>query len=324
MNKNYIYNSIFSSFIEGLIQQKRADGFIYEYEEYILKTFDDFCIAKGVCFPMITRDLAMDWAIQRPTEGVNYRNKRVSFLRQLSLYMNSLGINSYIPHHTASSATSVPHILSEEELKSFYKMVDSYLPDNEKWYRFSLEYQVIFRLYYCCGLRLAEVCNLKVMDVNLDDGILRIIHSKGNKDRLVYMADDVTELCSKYHTRMKSILGWSEWFFPGKVPEEHIQKTSMDKKFKQLWNMTPFSTSCDKTPTIHALRHTFVVNKMNEWMLEGISLNVMMPYLSRYLGHSTVKGTFYYYHQVDRAFQIVREKDKLSNKVIPEVTLYDE
>jgi len=323
MNKNYIYKSIFAPFIEGLIEQKRADGFIYEYEAYILKIFDDFCIVKGVSDTAIRRDLAMDWAIQRTTEGINYRNQRVSFLRQLSLYMNSLGINSYIPHHTASAAITVPHILSEDELKTLYQMIDFYLPDNEKWHRFSMEYQVIFRLYYCCGLRLAEVCNLKVKDVNLDDGILKIIQSKGNKDRLVYMADDVTELCRKYHKSMKYMLSVSEWFFPGKILGEPIRKTSMDKKFKQFWDMTPFSASCDKAPTIHALRHTFVVNRMNEWMLEGLSLNAMMPYLSKYLGHSSVEGTFYYYHQVDKAFKIVREKDNLSDKVIPEVIPYE-
>jgi len=263
MNKNYVYKSIFAPFIEGLIQQKRADGFIYEYEAYILKTFDEFCIVKGVCDNVIKRDLAMDWAIQRATEGINYRNQRVSFLRQLSLYMNSLGINSYIPHHTASSTITVPHILSENELKSFYQMVDCYLPSSERWHRFSMEYQVIFRLYYCCGLRLAEACNLKIKDVNLDEGILKIIQSKGNKDRLVYMTDDVTELCMRYHKSMQSMLSGSEWFFPGRTLGESIRKTSMDKKLKQLWSMTPFSISCDKAPTIHGLRHTFVVNRMD-------------------------------------------------------------
>jgi len=63
---------------------------------------------------------------------------------------------------------------------------------------------------------------------------------------------------------------------------------------------------------------------LTEWMLEGVSLNAMMPYLSKYLGHSSVEDTFYYYHQVDRAFQIVRQKDNLSDTVIPEVIQYEE
>lgn len=147
----------------------------------------------------------MEWAIQRETEGTNYRNQRVSFVRQLSLYMNSMGINSYIPHHMASTATTVPHILNTDELKSLYQVIDSYLPKNEIWHRFSMAYQVIFQLYYCCGLRLSEACNLRISNVNLGEGILKIIQSKGNKDRLVYMTEDVTDLCRKYYKRILSI-----------------------------------------------------------------------------------------------------------------------
>jgi integrase len=44
-----------------------------------------------------------------------------------------------------------------------------------------MEYQVIFRLYYCCGLRLAEACNLRVNDVDLNEGVLKIMQSKGEK-----------------------------------------------------------------------------------------------------------------------------------------------
>ena len=93
------YESVFAPYIEGLILQKKADGFIYELEAYILKFFDQFCIDNDYKEPIITRDISMKWAIQRETEGTNYRNQRLSFVRQLSLYMNSLGINSYIPPH---------------------------------------------------------------------------------------------------------------------------------------------------------------------------------------------------------------------------------
>ena len=256
----------------------------------------------------ITRELLMKWAIQRETEGINYRNQRVSFVRQLSLYMNSLGILSYIPHQTASTVTTISHILNSDELKSLYQIIDSYLPEKKAWHRFSMEYQVIFRLYYCCGLRLAEACNLRINDVDFENGTLKIMQSKGDKDKLVYMAEDVTDLCRRYHKKMSSILPDTPWFFPGKNPNQPIPKTSMDKKFKQFWNMTPFANTCDKAPTIHSLRHTFVVNRMNEWMNEGINLSSMMPYLSKYLGHTSIEGTFYYYHQVDSAFQIVHQK----------------
>jgi len=103
MIEDYFYHSSLAPYIEGLIRQKRADGFLYEYEAYSLKTFDDFCVLNGFDETVITRDLIMKWAVQRDTEGVNYRNQRVSFVRQLSLYMNSLSILSYIPRQTVST-----------------------------------------------------------------------------------------------------------------------------------------------------------------------------------------------------------------------------
>ena len=62
---------------------------------------------------------------------------------------------------------------------------------------------------------------------------------------------------------------------------------------------------------------------MNRWMENGESLNALMPYLSKYLGHSCVENTYYYYHQIESAFAIVRQKDELSKTIIPEVT-YEE
>ena len=72
------------------------------------------------------------------------------------------------------------------------------------------------------------------------------------------------------------------------------------------------------------LRHTFVINRMNLWMAEGMSLDEMLPYLSRYLGHTGINDTLYYYHHVKNAFQVVRQKDNISNRIIPEVVPYEE
>ena len=40
----------------------------------------------------------------------------------------------------------------------------------------------------------------------------------------------------------------------------------------------------------------------------------------KYLGHESVENTYYYYHQIESAFKIVRQKDQLSDRIIPEVS----
>ena len=320
----YAYESAFAPYIEGLVLQKKSCGYIYDAEAYGLKKFDEFCVSRGYSEVMITRDIAMEWAVQRETESVNYRNQRVSFLRQLSLYMISLGIDSYVPRQQASTAVSVPHIPDAGELRELFDVVDTQCSGERHGNIVPEGYKVLFRMYYCCGLRLSEGCRLRREDVDLENGILRVLQSKGDKDRKVYMAEDLTALCRKYDGVASKRQPDRAWFFPGREYGRPLDRTGICKKFKRYWEMTECSKNCEKPPTVHSLRHAFVVDRMNRWMLEGVSLEAMMPYLSRYLGHSGINDTMYYYHQVREAFQIVRQKDCLSDRIIPEVVAYEE
>lgn len=317
------FQSSLAPYITGLIEQKRASGYAYVYQAYILEYFDRFCIEQKHEEATITRDLVMRWAVQRPTESKNYRNQRVSFVRQLALYMGSLGLDAYVPRHFASETVVAPHIFSLHELSEFYAIVDSYMPPQPSLRRLGWTYRVLFRLYYCCGLRLAEACQLRRSCVNLDEGLITILHSKGDKDRLVPLAVDVQNLCAGYDSTMQRIAPDREWFFPGIKLDKPFEKTSIDRKFRQFWLLTPSADKVDRQPTIQCLRHTFVVNKVNEWMVAGLDIGAMMPYLSRYLGHASITETQYYYHTIAQAFQIVRCQDTLSDTIIPEVDTYE-
>jgi integrase len=153
---------------------------------------------------------------------------------------------------------------------------------------------------------------------------LSILQSKGDKDRLVYMPDDLTLMCRDYYDYISNECPYSPWFFPGLNPDVPLSRSSRHAKFKQFWEQTPYAKMCNKYPTIHSLRYTFVVDKMNEWMLSGIELGAMLPYLGRYLGHARIDDTLYYYHLVERAFKTVREKDTRAQTIIPEAKPYEE
>ena len=83
--------------------------------------------------------------------------------------------------------------------------------------------------------------------------------------------------------------------------------------------MTASSKHCDKKPTPHSLRHGFVVDRINKWIIDGVDINVMLTYLSKYLGHNGPDDSFYYYHLVMGAFNIIKQKDTISDYVFPEV-----
>jgi integrase len=57
--------------------------------------------------------------------------------------------------------------------------------------------------------------------------------------------------------------------------------------------------------------------------MQEIDLNVMMPYLQRYLGHKNIQDSYYYYHNSRQLYETIRIKDKTAGLVIPEVTDYE-
>ena len=63
--------------------------------------------------------------------------------------------------------------------------------------------------------------------------------------------------------------------------------------------------------------------RMNLWAENDLDLQVMLPYLSRYLGHKSTSETLYYYYLVHDAYKTIRKKDTIADAVIPEVVPYE-
>lgn len=323
MHKKYDYTSVFSEYINNYIQIHREAGFQYDNPAYWLYRFDQYCTEQNVGELIITKQLYDKWSEKLNSETKTTQNNRLQAVHGFSLYLNTLGIQSYIPLHLPKPEKTVPYLMTDSDIHEFFEQVDLYkaISSVKVFNRLALEYKVLFRLIYCCGLRNNEACTLKMKHVNLNSSAITLYYTKGNKERIVYLQDDLNALCDEYISWLYNELdGYSsEWLFPGKNPKYHIPKTSIDRKFNEFWNKTNASKLSDKKPTVHCLRHAFVIKRVNLWMENDISLHGMMPYLSSYLGHNGPIETYYYYHQVEEVFKTIRKKDKMSSFVIPEV-----
>ena len=74
-----------------------------------------------------------------------------------------------------------------------------------------------------------------------------------------------------------------------------------------------------KSKRLDFLRHHFVYANMNRWLREGKDVNIMLPYLMRYMGHSDVKNTLYYFHLVPDIYGGILDRSRHSEELIPEV-----
>lgn len=320
--EEYIFTSCFLNDIQGLIEQKKQSGYIYDSAKYILIQFDKFCVENHIDRAIITKELSDTWQSYHADEAKSRRASRMSVLRQLAQYMNSQGNECYIPSKFSAKSYWVPYVMNEREIKELFTVADDYAPkvNADRFNILAEEYKVLFRFIYCCGLRVSEARKLKLEDIDFERKTALILRSKGDKDRLIYIADDVCKMCldmldllhDKYHF-------YSEYLFPSSDPNTPLQVASINKKFREFWKKTS-GASDSKYPTVHSLRYSFVVTRMNLWMEKGENLTAMMPYLSKYLGHESVENTYYYYHQIESTFKIVRQKDQLSDRIIPEVS----
>ena len=320
--EEYVFTSCFLNDIQGLIEQKKQSGYIYDSAKYILIQFDKFCVENHIDRAIITKELSDTWQSYHADEAKSRRASRMSVLRQLAQYMNSQGSECYIPSKFSAKSYRVPYVMNEREIREFFTVADDYVPkvNADRFSILAEEYKVLFRFIYCCGLRVSEARKLKLEDIDFERKTALILRSKGDKDRLIYIADDVCKMCldmldllhDKYHF-------YSEYLFPSSDPNTPLQVASINKKFQEFWKKTS-GASDSKYPTVHSLRYSFVVTRMNLWMEKGENLTAMMPYLSKYLGHESVENTYYYYHQIESAFKIVRQKDQLSDRIIPEVS----
>ncbi|MHC1772368.1 MAG: tyrosine-type recombinase/integrase [Flexilinea sp.] len=311
----------FKEYIDGLVEQKHLLGYPYRTSERHLRHFDKYCIENFPNKTTITREIGLGWAVLRENEHPNSLMRRITPVRQLAKYMNSIGINAYIipPKIPYKQIHYVPHIYSRHELAAFFRSIDNCNPSTFGPTR-DLVIPVFFRLLYCCGLRSSEARLLALSDVNLSTGTIYIRESKGHKDRMVYLSDDLRQLCWNYDEKMRQKLPDREAFFPNKKGKFYGYETP-DIWFHEFWDSLEEAKICSgNSPRVHDFRHTFAVNRLNRWIIEGKDINAYLPYLSIYLGHVRQEDTDYYLHLVPEFFPIFCEKaGKISETLLPEV-----
>lgn len=296
--RNYAYRSVLAPYIEDYIAEKRSLGFIYNVTAYQLKRLDEYWINNGYTKICITAEMLDKWTCCLNGESKSSHGGRVSAVKGFAVYLVSLGIKCHIPLLSIGKDHNTVHVLSHTEIIELFNVIDGYAPKTTKVWdiRMANEYPIIFRLYYCCGMRNNEACALETTNVDFETGVITILDGKNQKDRLVYLSEDLRQLIKRYLEYITRTLGYKPvWLFPGRNPKRHVGKSQIDKVFGFFWNNTKASTFCDRKPTPHCLRHTYVVDRINNWVLSGEDINLLFPYLSRYLGHKNPDETFYYY-----------------------------
>jgi integrase len=175
-------------------------------------------------------------------------------------------------------------------------------------------------MIYTCGLRVSEARLLKVADVDLDNGILTINHSKKDKSRLVPMSDSLTKSCREYALKVHPFPDEKAYFFPA-VDEKPMTITNVYHNFRRfLWHAGISHGGRGKGPRVHDFRHVYACHCLKGWVEQGKDLSVYLPILKTYLGHDSFDETAYYLRMTADVFPdiTIRLEGKYPN-LIPEL-----
>ena len=323
--KQHSFYSHFADHILHFIEYKNNLGYPYEDSIRVLWNFDTFCCENYPEKSELDQEIGMKWLEKKDTEAASAHRNRIMVIREFARYLWSIGETAYlIPISlTKKSARYVPHIFTQHELAEFFRAADHFEP-HEKSPARHLVVPVFYRLLYCCGLRPSEGRLLLTKNVDLEHGVLKIVESKGHKDRLVPMADDLTRLMRNYHEKVSAIFPDSPYFFPrydGNGPYTKLWTEEMFWKCFEMAGVTEFEGA---KPRVYDFRHTFATNCLYRWIREGKDADTMLPYLSAYMGHAMPNDTAYYIHLVPNVFDQIEKIDISSYEaLLPEVPYED-
>ncbi len=190
------YTGPFKDHIWRHVDLKQAVGYKYETDAAHLARFDRFTLENYPGAMTLTKEMVLDWCSKKAHDTQANQLSRASIIRQFGLYLDSVGVAAYVipKRYYPKEMPYVPYIYSADELQRFFAETDRCrycyeCPDRH------LIMPLFFRMIYTCGLRVSEARLLTVGDVDLEQGILSVHHSKKDNSRLVPMSDELVERC---------------------------------------------------------------------------------------------------------------------------------
>jgi integrase len=227
------------------------------------------------------------------------RASRIGMIRQFCLYRHRTSSKVFVPdraHHRSLWPTRVPEpvafIYTKEQVRQLLRAALA-LPDSARCPGRSRMLLTILLVLYACGLRLSEAVNLRVGDVNFNDGTLLIRETKFFKSRLVPVAADVLRKLREHI---------------GALPASRAEPRQDQPVFQYRGRAYSPSTighhgaallrSCGLKPAhgrggarVHDLRHSFAVHRITQWYAEGEDVQNRLPVLATYMGHKDIAST---------------------------------
>jgi site-specific recombinase XerD len=194
--------------------------------------------------------------------SVSYVNQSYSAIKFMyEVVLNKKLYMKNIPR--AKKDKKLPIVLSKEEVKL---IIDS-IPN--------LKHKAMIMTTYAAGLRVSELTNLKITDIDSKNMQIHIRLAKGKKDRYSLLSKTNLLILREYWKAFKP----NDFLFTGMVNGKPITERSVQRIFKEAL----VKAGIKKPASLHSLRHSFATH-----LLEA---GTDLCYIQQLLGHSSIQTT---------------------------------
>ena len=237
---------------------------------------------KGNSLLEVERVDLLDYLADRLKQGFSSRSTARS-LSSLRAFYSHLTVRHNLKEDPTSRVESpklgrsLPKTLSEEEVERLIQAPDV---DDD----IGLRDRAMLELIYACGLRVSELISLDILNINLRQGVIRVI-GKGEKERLVPMGEEALHWIERYINKSRPNFIKAD----NKITEVFLSKRGKAMTRQTFWyRLKEYAqlASINKELSPHTLRHAFATHLINH----GADLRTVQLLL----GHSSLSTTQIY------------------------------
>ncbi len=191
---------------------------------------------------------------------------------------------------------TLPRIIPREEIERLLNCIYTYSEkSSERTYKYWLRDTAVVETLFATGARVGEISNLRLENVNLNTGLIKIM-GKGGKERYIPIAvPKILEILKKYYEQNATAIKRCGFFFVNGRGERYTEQSIrlMLKKYTK-------AAGIERNITPHMFRHSFATYLIEE----GADISCVQ----RILGHSSIKTTQIYIHvAAKKQAEILRE-----------------
>lgn len=292
--------------VDEYLALRRSLGFTLRRDGLILHQFADYCETAGIV--TITTAAALAWAQLPGGDSTNWWAWRLSIVRVFARHLQAIDPATEVPPTGVFPTTKqriIPYPYSEADI---VKLMEA--AGRLRYPLHAATYRSLIGLLAVSGMRIGEAIALDRSDISFDSGLMVIRNGKFAKSReLPLHASTLTALRDYAHRRDELCPAPTTPSFFVSVAGTRLDYTRVQPVFARLCRQVGLVARSERCrPRIHDLRHRFAITTLLRWYRCGADVQVLLPLLSTYMGHTEPKWTYWYLTATPELLTLVGER----------------